>query len=341
MKSEHRITHRDIALRFGCDKSTVSLALRGNTRIPLETRERLRALAEEMGYRPDPAVESMARYRWAAHETGAGATLAFVVNRKRPFYNVQIPCFLSARERARERGFELIEFDVDEYASGRAASRVLYHRGIRGLVLSCIPPDDLAPVLALDWGKFTIVSLAHGWGHVQVNTVGNSVFASTQMVWREVAKRGYRRIGAALLRENPPSRVDAERLGASMAAQQELCSAGNRLPFLLCGFEDRAELLAWVKEHRPDAVIGRNKMVYQVLCDAGYRIPGDFGFARLNAESEGPIAGVSPMYSKIGRAVVDNLIAQMQENRWGLPEVRQTLQLEPEWLEGDTLPTRL
>jgi len=333
-----RVTHQDIARKFGCDKSTVSLALRDNPRIPAQTRKQIRELAEKMGYRPDPALAMLARQRWAKHDPEVGSTLAFIVNRKRSFYSVQAPYIQGAKERARERGYQLLEFDLDEYPSGQTASKVLYSRGIRGLILACIPPDDLAPIVALDWDKFTVVSLSHGWGHVPVDAVGINYFESTRLVWREVAARGYQRIGAALFQESPASIVDAERLGACYVAQQELVPAKQHIPMLLS--PDRKGFFSWLKQHRPEAIISRLGGVDEWLIEAGYQIPRDVGYACLRVERDGRVAGASVMVDHIGRAAVDTVIAQMHENRWGIPAIRQTTQLEPFWVDGATLPTR-
>lgn len=335
-----RVTHQDIARAFGCDKSTVSLALRDNPRIPLQTRIQIQELAGKMGYRPDAALAMLARQRWAMHDPDVGSTLAFIVNRKRPFYNVQAPYLQGAKERAQERGYQLIEFDLDEYPSGRTASKVLYNRGIRGLILACIPPDELAPIVALDWEKFTVVSLSHGWGHVPVHAVGINYFESTRMVWREVAARGYRRIGVALFQESPSSIVDAERLGACYIAQRDLIAPEERIPVLLCDFENKSAFYSWVKQHRPEVIVSRWCGVYDWLIEEGYKVPRDMAFASFRIEESRPIAGASMMVDQIGRAAVDTVIAQMHENRWGIPEIRQTLQLEPVWVDGATLPTR-
>src|SRR5690606_4978537 len=75
-----RVTHRDIAKKFGCSGATVSLALSDNPRIREEVRRRIHELAEQMGYRPDPALTMLARNRFAARTTKYQATLSYLVN---------------------------------------------------------------------------------------------------------------------------------------------------------------------------------------------------------------------------------------------------------------------
>src|SRR5687767_9601242 len=47
-----------VADRMGVSRATVSLALRNDPRLPKATRERVQAIARELGYRPDPLVSS-------------------------------------------------------------------------------------------------------------------------------------------------------------------------------------------------------------------------------------------------------------------------------------------
>ena len=49
-------TMEDVARAAGCHASTVSLALRGDVRIPGDTRERVQAAADRLGYRIHPLI---------------------------------------------------------------------------------------------------------------------------------------------------------------------------------------------------------------------------------------------------------------------------------------------
>jgi len=50
---------RDVADAAGVSIAAVSLALSGNTRIPVETRERIVSLAQQMGYRPHAGARAL------------------------------------------------------------------------------------------------------------------------------------------------------------------------------------------------------------------------------------------------------------------------------------------
>jgi LacI family transcriptional regulator len=55
-----RITLTDIASQLGLDKSSVSLALRGNSRVSAETRARVLETARRLGYRVNSAAQQLA-----------------------------------------------------------------------------------------------------------------------------------------------------------------------------------------------------------------------------------------------------------------------------------------
>jgi len=55
-----RVKIEDVAKRAGVSIATVSLALNGNEKVSAKTRERIVAIAGEMGYRPNPAAKRLA-----------------------------------------------------------------------------------------------------------------------------------------------------------------------------------------------------------------------------------------------------------------------------------------
>ena len=55
-----RCTIKDIAAKAGVAVSTVSYALRNHPSIPPETCQRIQAVGEKLGYRPDPFLMAVA-----------------------------------------------------------------------------------------------------------------------------------------------------------------------------------------------------------------------------------------------------------------------------------------
>jgi DNA-binding LacI/PurR family transcriptional regulator len=57
------VTLREVAARAQTSVATVSKSLRGIPSIPVQTRERIKRIAEEMGYRAHPFVAALMRNR--------------------------------------------------------------------------------------------------------------------------------------------------------------------------------------------------------------------------------------------------------------------------------------
>lgn len=338
-----RVTQQDIADKLGLDKSTVSLALRNNPGTALATRELVRAMADKLGYRPDPALATLARQRWAGHETGSGATLAYLVD-GRMKNSSQHRCFLpAARKRAEHRGFLVQEFDLAEYTSITAIARVLHYRGIRGLLVPQFEQAHGPGILDMPVENFTVVCLDLGWVRTPFHIVSSDRFEGTRRVWAEVVKRGYRRIGGAVLSHTPRAVDDATRYGASTSVQQEYLRASERIPLLTTDHSDHVSFLRWLDRHEPEAVIGFVPSVHDWIVSTGRRVPEDVGFATLTAHPRQfpGLSGVLRHMDEIGSTGVDALIAAMYENEWGVPPLQRMLAIEPIWHEGTSLPRRV
>ena len=339
MTEEVRVTHRDIAAKYGCDRSTVSLALNGHPRIREKVRREIQALADKMGYRPDPSLAMLARNRFAPRSSTFRASLAYIVDAKeKEPYQLQLSYLPSAKRRAEERGYQVFEFDLSAYPSGEAASNVLYQRGVQGLIIPKQPREVEFYFRGRGWERFSIVCCSLGWIRVPFHIVTTDVFEGTRLVWRRVFDRGYRRIGGAMFRHVPVAEDDYARHGASIAQQVELILAKQRIPLLRSNPEDKEIFLAWVKRFKPDAIISFISRPYDWLTGAGYRVPGDVAFACCNVRSDEHLTGLAIQDDELGRAAVDFLVGKIHSNESGIPTVQETLLLEPEWTEGTTLP---
>ena len=334
-----RVTQHDIAKRLGLDKSSISLALRNHPSIPAKTRAAVKAMAQKLGYRPDPALATLARQRWAGHETGSGATLAYVVDSRMENFESHRRFLSSARARAEERGYHLYELDFADYPTIDAASRVLHHRGIRGVLVPQLAHTVGPGILNIPPENFTVLCLDIGWDPVPFHVVGTDTFQETRRVWREVISRGFKRIGGAILSHTPHAMDDAARLGASYASQQEWLKPKERLPLLTSGPRDRASFLRWMNRHRPDVVIGFIPRIYDWMREEGWKIPQEVSFAALTfVRSQWPhVTGCISQSDQIGSYGVDALVAAMSESEWGVPMQQRKLLLQPMWNEGSTL----
>ncbi|MDF3128180.1 LacI family DNA-binding transcriptional regulator [Kiritimatiellaeota bacterium B1221] len=132
---KNRVTQRDIAKEAGVDVSTVCLCLNGHPRISEETRDRVRAIAERLGYRPDPALSAIAASRWSKNRSDTGRVLAFVADDLQAA-EPELKLYLrGVCSRAEALGYRVEPFSLRDYPSAEALNRVIRARGIRGMIL--------------------------------------------------------------------------------------------------------------------------------------------------------------------------------------------------------------
>ncbi len=132
---KNRVTQRDIAKEAGVDVSTVCLCLNGHPRISEQTRNRVRAIAERLGYRPDPALSAIAASRWSKNRSDTGRVLAFVADDLKAA-EPELKLYLrGVCSRAEALGYRVDPFSLRDYPSADALNRVIRARGIRGMIL--------------------------------------------------------------------------------------------------------------------------------------------------------------------------------------------------------------
>jgi LacI family transcriptional regulator len=176
--------------------------------------------------------------------------------------------------------------------------------------------------------------------------VTHDTYEEVLVAWQRALAYGYRRPGLAILRHPRPLVVDDD---DSRCAAVLLCHArsapGCRVPTLFYSPADPHEVLAarvvaWYRRWKPDAVIGFNGLVMQILQRQGkVRVPGQVGFAAINRQ-QNDIAGIKEAAEDVGRAAADLLQVTLRTNQWGPPRPRVRHYLDPEWVDGDTLPRR-
>lgn len=347
--TSRRVTQHDIAAKAGVGRSTVSLALQGHPKIAAETRERILGVARAMGYEPDPMLSALASYRNRIRAPAFHDTLAWLVN-VQPGYNWETgPYYKSyfdgAAERAKTYGYRLSAFLLN--VNGVTASRmnsILKARNIRGVLLCPQPRAGMAFDFA--WDEFSAVTLGYTLTRPLLNTVASAHFLNTRHVVRELAARGYRRIGLAI------DRFTDQRCGSNVYAgylvETELQSTLAPVP----GFFDyepqhmgtkpyARDLQRYIRKHRIDALVSSDFNVVGTLRQEGIDVPGDVGVAGLSLPTRAtPLTGIVEDSSRIGAIAMDQLVGMVQRGERGVPPTPVRTHLEGEWHEGTTTRPR-
>jgi LacI family transcriptional regulator len=334
-----RTTLRDIAEKTGFAKTTVSLSLRNNPKIPEATRRIVRTAAKELGYRPDPALARIAEHRWRQKGTDSGSTVAFVTTLGVDGGDsLDAQAISGAKVRAMELGYGFEHFRLESYSNAARLGSVLFHRGIRGVIVGQVSQEDFC--VRFPWELFSSIACNAGHHRPPINVVVPDNAHALMLAWQQAVGNGFAHIGVALSGElHPMGEVD--RTCAALYCQSYLPSGTTKVPILHVQPDDKAPFLRWVKRHGPDMILGSNDILFRWLVEAGYRIPMDLGFASLAVHpstGSGPkITGMDCNMEMIGQAAVEQLDILIRTNQIGIPVRPFALMVESNWVTGDTL----
>ncbi|MFH1498453.1 MAG: LacI family DNA-binding transcriptional regulator [Verrucomicrobiota bacterium] len=339
------VTLLDVARRVGCDKSTVSRALRRRVGVAPDTATRICKVAEEMGYRPDPVQVMAAERRWRPGDGIASHAVAFILPAYRgdnPISGLRRRMAQRVVEMARKRlgtlGCSLEAFSREDYPSAEGLARVLEARGIRAVIVPQIPQDEQAYFARFPWSRFTGVGCRMGWTLPPVHIVDSDEKYGVQKAFRMLVERGYRRIGGGLAAHSPWAEDDYSRHGAFAAELEQAGKVLISLPIYAGEVGDKKAFITWFRKVKPDAVIGFHAGMLSWLNEIGVRVPGDVGFVCLHADANMPhMSGLVVDNEHIIRVCMDILVMQIRSNLWGVPALRQRILVEPMWQEGSCI----
>lgn len=329
---------RSIARLTGFSKATVANALRGDPSVAAATAERIRVVAEEVGYESNRFVGGLMSAMRRGQATGFHGVLASIdfAEPERPAHGpFHLALVAGARERAAELGFKIEEFVVG--GRGLSLARVdviLKARGIHGVVV--LPAWQAPDLGALDWTSLAAVAADQMPTTIQLHSVCCDHYGSMYRLLEVLETRGYRRPGL-VLETGRDERVMMRRSAALYAYQQRLPRA-RRVPLLEAPTIDRDVLGPWFRKHRPDVVLAHETEVLELLEVEGAAVPEDCGFVCLNlSKAKRPCAGFDLQPRLIGARSAELLVGQLQQNVRGVPECPSVLTLAARLVDGPTL----
>lgn len=198
------ISIRSLAKQLGLSKTVVSDALNCRDSVSPATARKVRAAAEEAGYRPNPLASTVMSLMKRNDRSSLRGTLALVSvhEPQRPpgaaIFNSGL--FEGARQRALSLGFQLQVFNLGQGdLTPQRLQQILEWRGIRGVLL--LPVWDTPSIADFDWSKFAVVYMDYPVGEPRFHAVcdGNRAPRRSGAV-REVRRRDRRRLQPEVLR---------------------------------------------------------------------------------------------------------------------------------------------
>ena len=337
-----RISQADIAKHVGVSASTVSRALHNDPRITAAVRKKVIHAAQELGYRPDPSVSALANYRWKSRPQSFTGTVAWItvgdspqeLRRQYPEFNLY---WEGAAACANRFGYRIEEFCISDRMPLEKLEQILYARNVTGVLL----PPEIHPYKKwekLHSGNYSIVRLSRSVHNLNAHLVTTNQTADGLLAAKEMFDLGYRRIGFV-------GSLHEDRLFyPGFAWGQRNQPAAEHIPplFLYDVPEDHRveQFKQWFKTHRPDAILEDMQGFYDLLAEAGIRIPDDIPVATQNALRNPNTAGIMQNLEEVGRVSMLLLISLISDHDRGIPPIARQVLVKGNWINGSTLPRR-
>lgn len=334
-----------IARKVGVSRNAVSLALRNHPSISASTRDRICTVADELGYKRNPAFgELMSQMRRKGYGSIQSTLALFNANRDPQAFarHPTIPEYLKGcKRRAGELGYPLDTFWLHEPSvSCERWIRILESRGIRGLVLIGLMnenrlPQHLLPLIE----RFPSVVTGVRTREPTLSFASVDHHILSIRAFEKALELGYRRPGLVL--DRTIDRLVEHRFSSGYRTAQEALPSTRRLnPFFEVGRarETFRTFQNWMKKEKPDVIFTLYSEVREWLGDLGYNIPADIGLIQLEWRAKQPDwAGMNQHNDITGEAVVDMLIGIIHRGEPSVMAFPRATLIGPTWVDGNTV----
>ena len=336
------VTIADVARAAGLSNGAVSFALRGDPRIPPATVERVRRVAERLGYRPDPRISSLMASIRRAKPLDRRETLALVwAETPRPLS--RLPLNLRAFAETALRGIvaraEQLGCSVDQFWLGvdgmtpERLQKILVARGISGIVV--VPAVYLTKYIALDW-DWRFFAGAIVCSTECTPPLDRSVPNHFRSVWTTLGRlraEGRAR-PAIILDRNVQERIHSIQLAAFLTNHPNPKAAAGYVGYGQPG--KVSHLRAWLRKTAPDALIVAWQLDRPAAGALRKMAPRPCRMVTLEWHPHGVLPGVDQRLTEIAANAVDLVMAQLHRNERGAPAHPVTMMLDGIWTEkGD------
>ena len=335
---------RDIAEKAGVSRMTVSLALRGDPRVASSTRERVRSIAKEMGYKPNPEIATLMSEVAKTHYTESGEHLFFLTSHKtEQGWKKQehiINYFEGASERAAEYGYVLEPFwALDPKRPPKKLIKTLWSRGIKGGLVAPLGPKALVGdrrTLDFDWNRLAVVELDETLDTPKLTCARHDHFNGLLLLLQEMESLGYRRIGLTMSRITELR--TRHRWYSAYMFWRNVRGMDEDLPILFYDELDASVTKNWIEHNRLDAIASVEEVLADRLQEVGVDIPGDIGLCVLDRPDRAnyPLSGISQNSRLIGQSAMDILVGLVRRGELGVPEHPSQWLCNGSWIAGSS-----
>lgn len=342
-QNHKRPTLKDIAQRARLSVAAVSMALRNHSSIPKRTQERVRKIADQIRYTPDPALSALAAHRNNLRVHSNFSVIGLISNWKERDAWTRLQSakevIEGAKNRALELGFTLQHLWAGEDGlSPKRFSQILKARGIRGIIL--VPFEEYEDSFELDWDAFSVVTIEKPSRYPYFHHIMQNQYSDYLLCWEKLRSRGYTRVGL-VVRSDLADRASHQWEAAHSYAQSQTESRLDPIPILSLGKSQKADTIhTWLHRYRPQAVISRCDYFFEAAEAEGIEVPEDVAYVSLNiSDDRSGVSGIYQHRNIMGATAIDVLNSLLQRNQRGPNEVSIGTQINGSWRKGDTLPS--
>ncbi len=337
-----RATQKDIATRVGLSIAAVSMALKNHPSLPKETIERVKRIAKELKYAPDPALSALVAHRNRIRVRTDFSVIGLVSNWSQSNDWSKLKSaqevIQGAKERATELGYDLQHLHAESNGQGNARlNQILKARGIRGLILA--PFEHHQDSIDLDCDEFSVVTIEKPTRYPNFHHVIQNQFDDLQLCWKKLLERRYTRVGLVVM-SDLADRWHHQWEAAHNYALSQFESAPIPIPILKLDRKNQTECIRrWLREYKPQAVISRCDHFFEAVEQEHLSVPEDIGYVSLNISDDHPGAsGIDQNRKVMGSIAIDALNSLLLRNQRGEQSVSTGTLVHGTWHEGDTLP---
>jgi LacI family transcriptional regulator len=318
--------------------------LRNDPRISIEVRKRVRSVAAELGYQPNPLVSALMANRRRRGSGGAVDVIALVTNYGgRKDWRTKDVCrweYEGIRRRANELGFRVEIFALADYRGEMAKLQAtLRARAIRGVLLGFSREEK--PNTIFESADYCVAALSGYFPQVVADRANFHGFFNVQLALDRMYRHGYRR--PTLIAPALNNRISNNLWSAAFLDWQRRLPKKDRCePFIPRENVDVAEFSDWLYRNEPDSLLVYKFPVRRLLERRGIRVPEDIGLAYLYRTSDemGSAAGIDGNLDVVGAAAFDLVVERLHANATGASKHPKEVLITGTWHEGPTLPAK-
>ena len=338
---------RRIATEAGLSPSTVSLALRNSPKIPAATKQRIRKIAQRLGYRPDGKLTELMSHlrlkRAGTREACFGVISLYPEARPWARSTHLASIYEGMVARADALGYRLEPFWLREPGmTPRRMRGILDARGIEGLL--CFGSREFSDEWPAELDRYAIVTQG-----LSIKTPLHRVVSHDYNdLWRAldtVHALGYRRPGL-ILGDYEEIRSAHAYLSVYLGWSHLVLGPTGAIPVLQLDRVDEAPIATWFSQHRPDVLIFVHHYdalpsFAAILKRLRLRPPKDLGVAVISQNLHGTdFSGLQENQPLIGAWAVELLVSRIMNRDFGLPTAPRIELVERQWVTGKTLRPR-